>query len=632
MKPMTRPSLFGCRTFGIAGLLLTAMLPLGAQVLTQSFTLQPGWNAIWLQVQPDSVAVPEVFADVPFASVWTCSERLSSVQFIQDTNEPVWNKSKWLVCFPTNQIESRFNTLAAVYAPRAYLIKVATNAPVLFEVTGRPPLRPLSWVPDAFNLRGLPVDASAPPTFGAFFQFSPAHYDRATGQLQPMYRLNTNGQWTLASAADTTRAGEACWIYTRGASEYPGPLAVRAELGDGLDYGTAADTLRLILENHRESPQAVQVQDLVAPEANALSYSVFNPTNGFEWLPLFTNPPAPTAVTMEAGQQWNWRLAIRREALSNETYTTLLEVKDGLGVRYLVPVSASKVPAGGTGGGQVAGASRLKDPAEEEARTHAGLWVGTATINAVSEAHSGSLIVVSNAWVPESLTTNAGVVTTNWMAKTYVRTNVSLTPTAAAGEFPLRLLLHVDANGRTRLLKEVIQMWQNGTTTNNAQGYAVMATPGRFVLVTDPTRLPQFTGATLRDGIPVGRRLSSAAFDFADNELPLGGNFALNQRLEGSLTVTPNSPTNPFRHKYHPDHDNLNARYDGTADPPEVYTVTREFELRFSPPPTNAPPGYGYNLIDGTYRETLTGLHRTNIVVSGPFRLQRIATTGVLNH
>jgi hypothetical protein len=53
--------------------------------------------------------------------------------------------------------------------------------------------------------------------------------------------------------------------------------------------------------------------------------------------------------------------------------------------------------------------------------------------------------------------------------------------------------------------------------------------------------------------------------------------------------------------------------------------------LEFSAAPTNAPPGYNERVLQGIYRETVTGLHRTNIVTSGTFRLNRIVTTGTLN-
>ena len=55
-----------------------------------------------------------------------------------------------------------------------------------------------------------------------------------------------------------------------------------------------------------------------------------------------------------------------------------------------------------------------------------------------------------------------------------------------------------------------------------------------------------------------------------------------------------------------------------------------ELELAVAAP-VDAPPGYGERVLDGNYRETVSGLHRQDIVVSGTFRLTRIATTAVLN-
>ena len=45
-------------------------------------------------------------------------------------------------------------------------------------------------------------------------------------------------------------------------------------------------------------------------------------------------------------------------------------------------------------------------------------------------------------------------------------------PTPTKSEFKLRLLLHVDNTGQARLLKEVVQMWRDGTYTNDASGQA----------------------------------------------------------------------------------------------------------------------------------------------------------------
>ena len=52
-----------------------AMLALTArpQNYTQTFTLQPGWNSLWLEVQPENNDASVVFAGLPLESAWTSS-------------------------------------------------------------------------------------------------------------------------------------------------------------------------------------------------------------------------------------------------------------------------------------------------------------------------------------------------------------------------------------------------------------------------------------------------------------------------------------------------------------------------------------------------------------------------------
>jgi hypothetical protein len=80
-----------------------------------------------------------------------------------------------------------------------------------------------------------------------------------------------------------------------------------------------------------------------------------------------------------------------------------------------------------------------------------------------------------------------------------VRESVSLAPTPTRGEFNRRLLLHVDSSGQTRLLKEVIQMYQEAATTIDGSGNTVVTRPGRSVLLTDDSLISSFSGVTQRD-------------------------------------------------------------------------------------------------------------------------------------
>jgi|GEM_PF-3046344 len=198
----------------------------------------------------------------------------------------------------------------------------------------------------------------------------------------------------------------------------------------------------------------------------------------------------------------------------------------------------------------------------------------------------------------------------------------ALTRTPAT--FDLRLMFHVDSSGAVKLLKEVIQMYDSAS-----------ATPG-YVLLTNHEDVSAYQGVAVRDGESVGRRLSAVGFDFQGTHLACAGGVSPSGAVDCTISLPSAHPTNPFLHRYHPDHDNLDERYENAAV--EAYEVTRTITLNFSdryPPdedlPLRAvkPAGWGDFLLGGTYTEIIKGLHKyTNgIKVSGPFTLRRVVTT-----
>ena len=563
-----------------------------AQSVTQSFNLRAGWNAIWLEVEPANSEVNAVLAGTPLVSLWTYAERLTSVDFIADVNEPVWNRSRWLVHVPTNRLESFQNTLFAMPGKRAYLLQVS-NAFTL-EITGRPVWRQRAWAPNAYTLRGLPVDPGNPPDFNTFFHPSSAHFDQAAGRLQKIYRLNRLGQWSLVSSSERITYGEAYWVFTKGGSDYVAPLNVKLDVGDALDFGASVSSVTLEFDNPNASSLVFSLGEAGSP--GPLLYQPISTTPNLAWVPL----TSPLFVPASAAPRF--RLALRRNQLPVGRYASVLEIKDGQGTRIQLGVAAVKLAGsdgGGGGGGSGGGGSQLSlSPATTGL---AGLWVGNASIRAVNEVDSF-----------EGPTT--------------------LTP--VANHFSLRLLVHVDASGVARLLKEVVQLWQNGTTTNDVNGTPVQETPGRFVLVTDERLFPNFSGSTLIDGTSVGRRISTIGFDFdaigGSNMLPLSGVFGGGNTLAGTFAIGPSFPTNPFRHKFHPDHNNLAVDLTPSK---EVYSITRQISLQFSnaPPPGVTAIDYGYRVQAGTYNETVIGLNKTPILCQGLFQLTRISDVAVLN-
>ena len=123
----------------------------------------------------------------------------------------------------------------------------------------------------------------------------------------------------------------------------------------------------------------------------------------------------------------------------------------------------------------------------------------------------------------------------------------------------------------------------------------------------------------------------SSVFSF-DTPQTMSGSFG--GTLGVNLTVDYNDRLNPFKHRYHPDHDNLDSRYLTTLpEGQESFTIGRAITLTFSAtdPENLTTPGWGDTTMGGVYQETITGVHKSGVNVKGIFRLQRAVQAGGLN-
>ena len=55
------------------------------------------------------------------------------------------------------------------------------------------------------------------------------------------------------------------------------------------------------------------------------------------------------------------------------------------------------------------------------------------------------------------------------------------------------------------------------------------------------------------------------------------GGFAIGNTNKCTIVLEPNFATNPFKHRFHPDHDNLDPTFQHFE--PEAYRVVRSIEL-----------------------------------------------------
>ena len=577
-----------------AGVLAAAFYSAPLQAVpeaTQTFVLQPGWNAIYLEVRPEPNDTETVFGGLPLASAWAWNPAYPKPEFIEDPTEELIQSPAWQGYFPRPRPESVLTNLFAVQSNRAYLLKIDGDQPVTWTVRGRPEIRDTRWVPDSFNLVGFPVDPAIPPTFASYLAPSAAHAGQA------VFRL-VGGAWQQVNPASTSiRSGESYWVYCKGPSDYSGPIAISLDTGSELTFGSALGRAEIRIRNLASSPASVRLTQILGPSALPMKIFRFDPDTGqISWPSL----PAQHVENVGGRGELLIELAPNRAAFSTDVADQILEVKDGFGFKRSIAISAKTAfapPEFALRRAREVGLTE-RAVAATPANRYAGLWVGTARVRAVSQAQQGSL-----------------------------------EPTPVKDEFGVRMIIHVDGSGVVRLLKEVIQLWIEGTRVPDPEtpGFFTVDEPGHYVLVTKESLISSFDGAALRDGEPVGLRVSTVGYDFPQEFLPMTGTFAPGGTVSVGLVIDSQSPTNPFLHRYHPDHDNLDVRFAGFRE--EAYPVSRTISLELTPtdPLGIDRPGSNDSQVSGTYRETLSGLHRNDIAVEGYFDLRRVSGRPFLN-
>lgn len=583
-----------CRV-ALALTLLVAFSAAQAQTATyrQQIELQPGWNAVYVEVEPLDNHMATVFADVPVASVWRWMPTEAGARFIEDPAEGLENIEGWFAWFPEPRPEAFLSNLFRVNANTAYLVHVEGNASHSITLEGRPLLVPQRWETDRFTLTGLPVAPDNAPTFAEYFAPSPAHRD------QPVYRLQAAGRWESVDPATTTiRAGEAYWIFTQGNSRYQGRLQPVLEQGETIEFAAALDRINLVLRNRSELDGSFRVRR-VGGNGMPLSFLNEDPETGESGWPFL---PDQLVLDAPAGDNVFLALGAVRRNFTASRMEEVLEITDEFGERVLVHVGANTLQpfvAPTPAQSVTASGARAKVAAEDDVPGRlAGLWLGQVQIDAVSQSQL------------------AGVI-----------------PEPVDRPFAQRFLIHVDSTGQARLLKDVIQMWEEGTEIPSDEDPELteVETPGRYVLITDPALLGLFSGAVNRDGVQVGQRFSTVAYDFEGDAQLFDGSFGPGEQISTTLVIGSELPTNPFLHRFHPDHDNRDPQFLNFKR--EAYQVVREMRLIIEEqdPRGATPPGWGETIVGGFFEESITGLHKNTIFTSGEFRLRRISSVPVLN-
>ena len=532
-----------CRWLAVLWWSLLFSTSVSAQEHQQTFILQPGWNAVFVEVQPATTDPEVLWQGLPVDSAWTWNPRNSSVQFLRDPAEGLINNTSWLGYHDPTGTDSFLTNMSTIRGNRAYLINIGGTSAVTWSVSGTPLVVKQRWIPSSWNLVGGRIDPNGTTTFAQYFASEPALAN------QTIRRLASDGTWQTLPASSQMIAGEAFWIYADGATNFVSPFDVTPPERGMVDLGSDIAEGRLTLRNRTEQPQILSVAPRNA--AQQLRYREYDFENlAYAWKEF----PTSLEMTLLAGESRTLTVGIERANLTG-TFSTILDIRDGDGSRRMVPVRAAANQARGSAGA-----------------TPVGLWIGTVVVDAVAEVHGVD----------------------------------PLTPTGVPRPYEFRVLLHVDAEGTSKLLTHVTQMAELDDT-----GALV-----RLVLVTDDSSLSDFSGTALRDGRPAGRRVSTSAYDFAGDQLASSGGVGFGADLAFEIVRDEAEPTNPYRHKFHSEHQV------GFS-----YVRTMDFHFTDTDPlgsDSGSRPDWLSTRFAGAYSEQISGLHDDPLRVSGTFSFQRV--------
>jgi len=580
---------------------------LHAQWLSQTNTLKPGWNAVYLHVDASHITLTNLIAvDInnPILEVWLWAPTPSTMQFIDDPLNPIDSGSQWASWI---RASSGSSMLQRLIGNAAYLVRVGTNVTSYnWVVKGRPVPPKYQWTTTGLNFLGFPTVTINPPNFEAFLSQCPALYPNPNTEIYQYVGGDlgtTNPVRVFAFRTTSVKRGQAYWIRAGDYfNRYFGPFETTFSNLRGIDFGASLSSSSFRLRNLTASNLTVTLRLLTseAPPAGQsniaglpplLARASLNTTNltyGYSNLTVSSSCVWTLAGKGQSGSEVEVVLGLNRASLTNnagDQLAGLLRLTDSLGLSQVdVPVTAT---VGST----------------------AGLWVGGAVVTQVGEYlktyqrdASGNPVVQTNG--------------------TYVVSDVNTNLGSVPDAFPLRLIIHNPAAGNAVLLQRVFLGVDANTNSVVAQKEAAL-------------NLNYLSQA---------RRISATHLPWTSTNLAWAFNGRFRQTTNLTTTVSldyNDQASNPFLHTYHPDHDNLDENF-STVRPQgsESYTVQRNIRLTVQPPADDfASLTAGAQTITGEYGETITvlGLARgggtndtRNFEVRGIFSLNCISEVPTL--
>ncbi len=465
------------RRLAYATLLAVAMAgAVRAQWKTETLTLHPGWNAVYLQVDAQHDTLENlVGAGSPISEIWLWQPNLTAGRIL---GQPVTlaSGSDWL---PWAKATGPVNAFPLA-ANSTYLVRNDSSQDYTWNLKGTPVPPSTRWSSSGLNFRGFATRNDAPPLFANFL----APTKEANEFEIYQYPGGENAQESpltvpVSPGTENLNRGQAYWIRksNNSANNYFGPFEVVLQNQSGIAFSDRLGAYSFRLRNQLDQTNKVTVT-LILSETSPASEAVPPPPlllrttlsmstllYSYKTLPLNQFETFDLAPKGQPGSDVEVVLGIDRSAMngaSGDKYAAILRLQDAtLGqMRVDLPVTAQQASSN-------------------------GLWVGDASITRVGNylktyAKVGSYQEFTNKLAqPEFIALNEANQTVSYPPGPWTRRTVPATPVTPTTAFPS--LLQSDLASSTDGMK-LVAVLTDPTVTDP---YAADSRDGNLATSTD---------------------------------------------------------------------------------------------------------------------------------------------------
>ena len=378
---MIRSKLILLRLTGV--LLFLAASPFGAnaQWINQTNILVNGWNSVYLNVDASHDTIDNlVWKDnaSPIQDIWMWNPTTGTAQYLTDPSSPLSARSQWQQWARSN-VNIVTNQLTRLLANKAFLVRSTNAGNYSWVIKGRPAPPNYQWTTSGENFIGFPVDPTRSITFNKYLSDAPLFANTAQifryvgGALSA-----TNPQAVQDATLVNIQRGQAYWVRSPDFNNYYAPFTVSGA-GSGIAFGTTLGQSRITLANNTDQPLTVYLNLLQSePPPNGQTVisamppvlirgglNITNLTYGYTALNGRPNFPILLEASGQPGASLDVIVGLNRSALTNwsqgELLAATLRITDSTQLAQIdLPVTASVAD-------------------------QYGLWVGSATVNAVDQ-------------------------------------------------------------------------------------------------------------------------------------------------------------------------------------------------------------------------------------------------------